>query len=194
MKRRGFSLIELIVVLGILAVMIGMLLPAVQRVRQRSQEMVCKNNLHQLNMGLGHYVEVNKTLPNPVAANQIGGWSYEILPYIEQPGLHGGTTRGTPLASAPPAFHNRPRLMRCPVQEATDPPSDTAMQRSHYVLISGRGRDTFSLYDTPVSLQVPWATGPETTMQDIHNGVGPHQGGFFFALGFQQGVGSTLRR
>jgi prepilin-type N-terminal cleavage/methylation domain-containing protein/prepilin-type processing-associated H-X9-DG protein len=94
-RRRAFTLIELLVVIAIIAVLIGLLLSAVQRVRQAADRVRCQNNLKQLGLALHHYAgDYNKAFPpastltaTPTAVNAVA-WGTLILPYIEQTALY----------------------------------------------------------------------------------------------------------
>jgi prepilin-type N-terminal cleavage/methylation domain-containing protein/prepilin-type processing-associated H-X9-DG protein len=87
--RRGFTLIELLVVIAIIAILIGLLLPAVQKVRESAANSSCKNNMHQIGLAAQTYAG-NFNGQYPPGANSttwIGSLAY-LLPYIEQDNLY----------------------------------------------------------------------------------------------------------
>ena len=124
--RRGASLIELLVVIGIMGLMMSLLLPALNSARESANEMVCKNNVHQLGTAMHNFRSAYKRLPAP------NWWTIDLLPYLEERPL-ADALRGVDPTTVP-AARFRPPVFSCTGQsEVNSTIADTPV--CHYLLV-----------------------------------------------------------
>jgi prepilin-type N-terminal cleavage/methylation domain-containing protein len=163
LPRPGFTLIELLVAIAIIAILIGLLLPAVQKVREAAARTQCINNLKQIGLALHNYHDARQAFPvgyyDPTAWPQLDngpgwGWGAFLLPYLEQDNLYRqinfNLDVGDPANAA--ACNSVLKVFLCPSDEQQDPFTITdggskswTLARGHYVACNGNdGVDDFT--------------------------------------------------
>jgi prepilin-type N-terminal cleavage/methylation domain-containing protein len=110
-RRPAFTLIELLVVIAVIAILVGLLLPAVQAAREAGNRASCGNNLHQIGIAMHLYHDVYLTLPPTRPPSEGQSWAWLILPQLEQQNMFNQWQTGWPYPGIAPGCAINPAIV-----------------------------------------------------------------------------------
>lgn len=194
-RRRGFTLIEVLVVIAIISVLVALILPAVHQAREAARRTACKNNLKQLALAMHNYETTYRVLPpgyvhkpgpagsSLAPANHAGmAWGAMLLPQLEQPGLYRRFNSNIPVwdLANREARETQLPVFLCPSDpwsenvfvirdDSTNPVEQYAA--ASYAANWGPATATVNLDDTPLRSQGVFYRNSRTRVRDITDGL-----------------------
>ena len=171
LHRRGVTLIELLVVVGIVALLMALIVPAVQQAREASRRTSCISNLRQLGLAIHNYHATHKMFPS----GSTNGFSafVAILPYVEQSALYSQVRFSVVDDPANSVVHStRLTVLHCASDPGYDAPPDLP-ETTNYVANGGAGLETFEHFEgmfPPHEQSIDWGGGPISD-RDVSDGL-----------------------
>jgi prepilin-type N-terminal cleavage/methylation domain-containing protein/prepilin-type processing-associated H-X9-DG protein len=188
-RPSGFTLIELLVVIAVISVLMGLLLPAVQKVREAASRAKCSSNLKQIGLALHHYENVYHRLPpNRTSA---ATWAVLILPFVEQQNLYARWDLKRQYAEQLPVARETPvPIYFCPSRRGPDGPPRLSVSGDVNPGVPDSPHLPGALGDYAVSLDKSGHDATEETCPNMH-GAFQRDEGFRF-VDFTDGLTHTL--
>lgn len=169
-RRSAFTLIELLVVIAIIAVLISLLLPAVQQAREAARRSQCKNNLKQLGLAMHNYLDAMSVFPpancygTTAGVGTTASWSMQarILPYIDAANLQNLINFGSSYSTQLTVTATRVPVFLCPSEVNDTARVGTPPAATHYPLNYAVSRGTWFVWDPATSTTGSGAFGVNT--------------------------------
>ena len=166
-RRSAFTLIELLVVIAIIAVLISLLLPAVQQAREAARRSQCKNNLKQIGLALHNYLDALSVFPPANCygvGNSTASWSMQarILPYLDAANLQNLINFGASYNTQFAVTQTRVPVFMCPSEIQDTARVGAVGSATHYPLNYGINRGVWFVWDPATQTAGPGAFGVNT--------------------------------